>query len=360
MVPRKVEDDDWLNLDTPAIQIESVKPAESPSSPQPHGKKVTTGPVAMPKLSDPTHRAAMPHGNRSATSPSESKPRLQKTAPSPLRDEKAQSPTTSQPPSDAESKVPPPSSFDVEDDDFPALAPEEPRNVPKWTIDLDGLESEIDKHNVSKKPAESKRPTAAASRNVRSSDNAKKDTKNAEPLVTAFDEVEFRVACKVCGTLTYVFESQVGTKLQCEDCQSTFVVPPPPPGFQRAKSRKRSEINEKAESEFELKKVEEPKVAKKSFEEMSAADVLQRAEQEAEESSDEDMQTVYDFDSRGWLLRTFSFLQDPGLMGIAFGTGLLLALLLVVSNYFASMANQTGGVSLLLRVLVLAAGEFHC
>lgn len=332
--PKKI-DDDWLNLGSPAIEVESMAAPdaqEKKTHTWENRKKGTVAPPSLPKIEAP--HAASPN-TPSETKLSSSDPKTTPKVPkAPATTSAFQDPPGFEDPQPIEqrsAKVQPKKSV-FDEDDLPALAPETPKQEAVWTRDLMELPHE---------------PSA-------SKPKARTPSPPKNHIGDWDDEPEFRVKCKVCGTMLYAKESQIGSKLQCSDCHSSVVVPPPPSDWNRKKQRASHRDLEKEDVSFAP--LPGTPTRPESVVERNVAEVLAKAERELDEEEEDGMESAYDFDSKGWLGRTFSFLFDPGLMGIALGTGLVLACVLFAGGMFGALAERTQGASIILQILVWGGG----
>jgi len=92
----------------------------------------------------------------------------------------------------------------------------------------------------------------------------------------------------------------------------------------------------------------------REFGRSTAEDYLARATKEVEKDHREERDEVYDFDSAGWLKRTFAFLGDPTLIIVAITTGLFMGGTLVASGMAATlMPNASASARIFGTMLVL-------
>jgi DNA-directed RNA polymerase subunit M/transcription elongation factor TFIIS len=164
-------------------------------------------------------------------------------------------------------------------------------------------------------------------------------------------EKEFSYPCKVCGSMMYAKPSDVGSMARCPDCYSEYSVPGPPAVKARPKDPDLSTIADVA-----LKPVQGSGKNTKEFGRSTAEDYLAKAEKEVEEDDQDEREQVYDFDSAGWLKRTFAFLSDPTLIIVALVTGLFMGATLVGSGMAGTVlpnASESARIFGIMLVLVL-------
>ncbi|MFN9593788.1 MAG: hypothetical protein ACK56G_13930 [Pirellulaceae bacterium] len=313
-------EEEWIQLDQPAVQIgiEPPKPTDTtryrwqknerteppkgkgPATTRPHtAAPTTTGDSPAPKQSSGTSRQGQ---TASVASPQGTASRSGAT----------------KPPSSPPSAISP----DASDDDL-QLAPEEPPRK-------------------SRESAEQLLQSA-------SSPSPKPSTKKTVPQPPPREESqEYRVQCKLCGTLMYAEPQQAGRMIQCPDCHSQFEAPPPPVK-RAAKPAKPAVAADPMEVRF---KNETPPVRPTSTGTKTTQDILDRAKQELEDAPEDGGEANYDFDTRGWLMRSFSFLFDPGLILIAIASGVFSAGLLLAVWWFAQQSEATRGLGSLLGILI--------
>ncbi len=160
---------------------------------------------------------------------------------------------------------------------------------------------------------------------------------------------EYGYPCKVCGSMMYAKPSDVGSMARCPDCFSEYSVPGPPAKKARPQDPDLSTIADVA-----LKPAQGSGKNTKEFGRATAEDYLARAEKEVEDDDQDEREQVYDFDSAGWLQRTFSFLGDPTLIIVALVTGLFMGATVVASGMAGTlMPNATDAARIFGMVLVL-------
>ncbi len=146
----------------------------------------------------------------------------------------------------------------------------------------------------------------------------------------ASDTEDYRVTCKTCGTPQYVSLDRVGSKVNCPDCFTNFVVPPPPPGWSRRKKRVVLEDNAPdvplapIEVEHHQNTLEAERVA--------ATEYLHKAQKALDDEELEDLYKGH-YDTAGFFQRTFGFMRDPNMLLLLVVFGFVFAGLFGLANY---------------------------
>lgn len=162
---------------------------------------------------------------------------------------------------------------------------------------------------------------------------------------------EYRIACKTCGTHQYVKLSAKGMKIKCPDCFSEFKIPAPPPGW-KPKSKKKKVPPVSTEPDVELAPPEQLQNAQTAeAQKLRATKILERAESDISES---DIEKLYDgdFDTAGFVKRTFGFVKDPITMSQIAGYGVVFALLFALAQYSLDIADTDFGKGLILLTAI--------
>lgn len=268
--------DDWLSLDAPVLE------KKGDDAPEPSAKKKPTFVPGSASASRPATPKSV-NNNPIANKPATDRPAT------PATSERASGETTSakQPATDSDD-VPKRSIFD---DDLPDLAQLDAAPAKQHSVtdifQLDGLDDLV-------------QPIAPARRQAQSAPPPK-------PVGN-----DYRVTCRTCGTPMFLKLDRVGKKVSCSDCHSSFVVPPPPAGW--------SPIKQKIEIEddgFDVP-LSAPEVAQSAntldSQRTAASEYLDKARQTID---DEELDSLYqsDFDTIGFMRRTFGFLTDPTAVG---------------------------------------------
>jgi uncharacterized membrane protein YiaA/DNA-directed RNA polymerase subunit M/transcription elongation factor TFIIS len=137
-------------------------------------------------------------------------------------------------------------------------------------------------------------------------DDSATNTAAAPRAASVEYESEFRVTCKVCGTITYAKAVDSGKTTKCSDCYSEILIPKPP------RIRKKPEIDIANAETFSLgqNNSEERKTADPFRK--SAADLLAEASRQEEDASPpvyEDTPNVLE-----WVNNVFGIFKDPGVI----------------------------------------------
>ncbi len=159
---------------------------------------------------------------------------------------------------------------------------------------------------------------------------------------------EYRVSCTACGTAQYVRLSNQGVKIKCPDCFLVFKVPPPPPNWSPKKQPK-----------LELTHEDMPLAAGEELQQLQIAESQRsRASQIMEKAqlqvTDEDIDNLYsgDFDTAGFLQRTFGFLKDPVAIAHIFGYAIIFGGIFAAGQFAANMRDTQYGPGLILLIAI--------
>ncbi|MGB1708061.1 MAG: hypothetical protein ACPHF4_09575 [Rubripirellula sp.] len=157
---------------------------------------------------------------------------------------------------------------------------------------------------VKKNALDAIRALGASASNI--GDDSATNTTAAPRAASVEYESEFRVTCKVCGTITYAKAVDSGKTTKCSDCYSEILIPKPP------RIRKKPEIDIANAETFSLgqNNSEERKTADPFRK--SAADLLAEASRQEEDASPpvyEDTPNVIE-----WVNNVFGIFKDPGVI----------------------------------------------
>lgn len=157
---------------------------------------------------------------------------------------------------------------------------------------------------VKKNALDAIRALGASASNI--GDDSATNTTAAPRAASVEYESEFRVTCKVCGTITYAKAVDSGKTTKCSDCYSEILIPKPP------RIRKKPEIDIANAETFSLgqNNSEERKTADPFRK--SAADLLAEASRQEEDASPpvyEDTPNVLE-----WVKNVFGIFKDPGVI----------------------------------------------
>ncbi len=196
-------------------------------------------------------------------------------------------------------------------------------------MDIEGLE-ELVPPKI--QPSAAKKPAAA--------EQPKKELSKKEAALEKANQ-QYRVPCPACGTPQYVTVAQQGKTIKCPDCFLDFKIPPPPPGWKPSNKPVVANwtTNLAEESAAETEK-------ERSRSRASADEYLRKAEQEL---SEEEIEGMYggDFDTAGFMQRTFGFMFDAMAMAQIMAYALVFALLFALANWCAGkFAEGDKGVAL--------------
>lgn len=135
---------------------------------------------------------------------------------------------------------------------------------------------------------------------------------------------EYRIRCKVCESPIEVTADQAGDTVQCYDCHSHLVVPPPP------KVKKKPKMDVSTAETFSFS---EPVASERPADPFvrSARELLDEAEQE---DADDPAETYETPDLMAWFADVFGILKDPGVLTYAFGLSLIGGMIGIVIAVF--------------------------
>lgn len=178
---------------------------------------------------------------------------------------------------------------------------------------------------------------------------AKTDPLQEADDATSAEAAQYRIVCRSCGTAQYVSPSAVGRKIKCPDCFLVFPIPPPPAGWQPGKRKKKPPLRTDRVLAPEARFAEDSSDLRKRerFDEM-----LEKAR---EEISDEEKERLYesDFDTAGFVQRTFGFLRDPMTMAQVVIYGLVFAILFAMAQFGMNDTESHFGRGLLMLTVIL-------
>ncbi len=163
------------------------------------------------------------------------------------------------------------------------------------------------------------------------------------------DEIsEYRVICKTCGTAQWIPLSVKGKKIKCPDCFSEFRAPPPPTGQSTKKQKIRLD-----DSETPLHPATElPPAQTSAARRERTQQLLDKARKEI---SEEDIERLYDtdFDTAGFVHRTFGFLRDTINLAQIGIYGFIFAILFGLAQFGASNTEGFFGRGMLLVAMIM-------
>ncbi len=171
------------------------------------------------------------------------------------------------------------------------------------------------------------------------------------PLAEETEETnpEYRVKCPTCTTPQYVRLAQKGTKLKCPDCFDIFVVPPPMPSQLKQKKRRPDYENG---PDLALSPQDEEIETGEKRERSQAAKILEKAKSDV---SEDELDGLYggDFDTKGFVQRTFGCFRDPIAVAQILGYGLVFAGMFGIVQYAALTFESDFGKGMLLIAGIL-------
>ncbi len=162
---------------------------------------------------------------------------------------------------------------------------------------------------------------------------------------------EYRVICPTCGTGQYVPFSAVGMKVKCPDCFSQFKVPRPP---EHLLSKKKKTTPSYQDDDVPRIREEPPeRDTSDRLRKGRTKEMLSRAAQELTEEQQDELYRM-EFDTAGFMRRTFGFLTDVVVVSQIIGYGLVFALLFGLIHFSLLDTESWFGRGLLLISFVLA------
>ncbi|XZE22120.1 hypothetical protein SH449x_002036 [Pirellulaceae bacterium SH449] len=305
-------EDDWLEMAPPPPPPESSLPLESPSKkdsgvPVQPSKKSTATSIFDDDLPD---LAPLDFPTETPVSATKSPPSKSQPAPEqPAKSKPSEGPGTSK------------SILDSLDDDIP-LAP---------------LPTESKKAATeSKKPA-----TKSALEDLMLESEALIKTSDLD----VGDEFSFK--CKVCGTLLYVRESQIGKMTRCPDCYSESLVPKPNARPKNLGSARIRETSSMSLAPVDAKSVRDPKAGRAESEV-----ILERAREELDKQK-EDLDGIQgSFDSKRWISLIFWFCQDLSLVIVTIVLSIVCALWMLAVSWIPEALELTDQMAGMVRGIV--------
>lgn len=157
---------------------------------------------------------------------------------------------------------------------------------------------------------------------------------------------EYRVICGVCGTPQYIKFNKQGTKIKCPDCFHEFRAPPRP-------EPKKTKVV--IDTSTDVRLAPSGNKSGKDSDELQrsrAARILEKAEAEASEDELEDLYYGTDFDTAGFLKRTFGFLTDAVAVAHLIGFGIIFSGIFVLGQWAANGIDDGWGRGYLLLSVV--------
>ena len=187
----------------------------------------------------------------------------------------------------------------------PKISPEDEAMLREFTTDLNEFTAEIESVPAPGPPA-SPPPTRSNPDNVGST---------PAPLAPTPEFADqYRVKCKICGSLLYARATQAGRTVKCGDCHSPVTIPPPP----RVSSNAAIDLDQAPTFGFEPSGVEDRRTDpfKKSADEL-----LDEAARENREQPKTDYDDIPSF--RDWFSSVFGIFGDLGVLAHWIGLSLL-------------------------------------
>lgn len=391
--PQKKQDaDDWLELDTPAIADLPARSAASEKTRAENEQKrerhrVGRKPTVPDGASQPkrggqdgarlSRKAKIASGENTASVP---KPKAEKqptaspsqeaagSIPADLGDELSLEPETprkpvaqSSPaknsngnrPSAASDRAnvdgsragakgqPPPSVFDEEDfgDDFKLAEPED--SPPKKKKDVDSLlAAQLGEELLSDLE----------------DDAGPLPPLGAEPVQEAEsvdeDNPRYRITCPICDTPQYVRLAQKGSKIKCPDCFHVYAVPAPSAAV-LAKNKKKKPTSIDDGPGLALSPTDESINTSEKREKSQAAKILEKAKSDVSEDEIDDLYGDGEFDTKGFVQRTFGCFKDPICLAQIVGYAIVFGLLFAGFQWTGERMNSAFGKGLMFVTMLI-------
>ncbi len=145
----------------------------------------------------------------------------------------------------------------------------------------------------------------------------------------------YRILCAACGTAQYVRLSNKGRKIKCPDCYLEFKIPAPPPNW--SPQKKKLKLTNEDMPLAAAEELHHPQTLESQR--SRASQILEKAQQQV---TDEDLERLYDgdFDTAGFLQRTFGFLKDPIAMAHIAGYAIIFAGLFAMGQFAANNREE--------------------
>lgn len=179
------------------------------------------------------------------------------------------------------------------------------------------------------------------------------DMDDAEPATAEETEdtnPEYRIKCGTCGTAQDVRLAQKGTKLKCPDCFDVFVIPGPKLGDIKSKKKRRPDYE--TGPDLALTPQDENLQTTEKIERSQAAKIFEKAKTDV---SEDELDGLYggEFDTKGFVQRTFGCFRDPIAVAQIVGYGLVFACLFSICQYAAVNYDSDFGKGMLIIAAVL-------
>lgn len=179
------------------------------------------------------------------------------------------------------------------------------------------------------------------------------DVDDAEPDMAEETEdtnPEYRIRCVTCGTAQDVRLAQQGSKMKCPDCYDVFVIPPPRLGDIKSKKKRRPDYE--SGPDLALTPQDENLQTTEKRERTQAAKILEKAKSDV---SEDELDGLYggDFDTKGFVQRTLGCFRDPIAIAQIVGYGLVFACLFSVCQYAVNNYESDFGKGVLFVAVIL-------
>lgn len=353
-----IHDDDWLKLDTPAVNTREVAPPKEEKVHTFAWQKKESKVIVPPEEHAP--ESASEEKPRQPASVENAVPRGRREEPAPIpfdhEDFDPDNPFGDKSTGDAAANAaipvvskpaPIPNSRLLDlDAEIAAItaAAGVPQAITPDPLEIPDLNGTADQNRT----ADMNGGSVASKRGVPSSSSGPAEVRSKAPD----GPPAFRFKCKTCGTQIYATVTAVGTVVKCPDCYDLLKVPKPPADW----NPKTAQSAPSEKNDLLLEPVQRTNRASERFADDNLKDMMRKAEVEVIEDEAKDLRDVYDFDTTGWIQQNFGFLKDPMLLLIGIGTGVLLGSVFAATHFFGNIGGDLKGVATLFQLFVLAAG----
>jgi DNA-directed RNA polymerase subunit M/transcription elongation factor TFIIS len=131
---------------------------------------------------------------------------------------------------------------------------------------------------------------------------------------------EFSYKCRVCSTMLYAKESEVGGKQTCPDCYTEVTIPPP-----ANKTRVKTTQRQRDEADLPLTPVEAKSIRAPETVRINADQMMDRAKEDVAREKAELDAIRGSFDSKRWIGLLFWFFQDRAVVLVTIMMGVVSA-----------------------------------
>jgi hypothetical protein len=138
----------------------------------------------------------------------------------------------------------------------------------------------------------------------------------------------------------------IGEMTQCPDCLSEFKIP-----AEVVVEKKKARVIE--HDDVQLAPAHGSERIEGNMSAKAVQETLQKAKQAMEEEEEDETATTYDFDTAGWLKRTFAFALDPAALVLVIVFGLVCGAIISLTWWLDSWPPEAKSAATLLKILVV-------